>query len=483
MSYVLGTDIGTGSIKAVAIALDGRPIDSLQEDYPLTPSTPGRSEQDPLLLFDTWMNVVRTLIEKLGRPPECISFSSAMHGLMAVDENGEPITPLITWSDLRAADEAAALRALPAGEDIYNHTGTPIHAMSPLCKLAWLRRNKPEIFRRAHRFIAIKEFIWHRLFGEFAIDHSIASATGLFDSEKKDWYASALGYAGITPDKLSRPVPTTYLKKECTPALADKLRITGTVSFCIGASDGCLASLGTDALDPGTAAVTIGTSGAVRVALDRPLRRWPAMPFSYVLDEKIFICGGPVNNGGNIVHWLLRQFCNGETDYDRLFAEAEGVAPGAEGLVFLPYLHGERAPVWDEQSCGVYFGIGPQHGRAHFIRAALEGICFGLRQVLGLLEEKGAKVEELCVSGGFVRSPFWLQLLSDSTQKSLRITATADASATGAALLALGALGYKINKGEDEGTRIRPQAVGAYDKNFALYSRLYPALKEVMHER
>jgi len=483
MSYVLGTDIGTGSVKAVAIALNGRLLGSLQEDYPSGPSTPGRNEQEPLLLFQTWLTAVRTLIERMGRPPDCISFSSSMHGIMAVDEKGEPLTPLITWSDLRAAGEASALRALPAGEDIYNHTGTPIHAMSPLCKLVWLRRNEPELFQRTHRFIAIKEFIWHRLFGEFAVDQSIASATGLFDIETKNWYGPALDYAGITPDRLSRPVPTGYLKKGCTPALADQLRITGAVSFCIGASDGCLASLGTDALSPGTAAVTIGTSGAVRLALDRPLRRWPAMPFSYILDEKIFICGGPVNNGGNTVHWLLRRFCNGETDYDKLFAEAQSVAPGAEGLVFLPYLHGERAPVWDEQSCGVYFGIGPQHGRAHFIRAALEGICFGLRQVLELLEEEGAQVEELCVSGGFVRSRFWLQLLADTTRKSLRITATADASATGAAWLALEALGHTIDKKQDEGKRVEPQAVDAYEKNFTIYSRLYPALKAVMHER
>jgi gluconokinase len=486
LPYLLGIDIGTGSVKAVAIDLKGNLLDSIRQDHPATALLPDKSEQDPDMLVSVWMKTLSALIERRGSQPVCISLSSAMHGLIAVDSSNKPLSPLITWSDLRAASIAARLRTSAEGEDIYRHTGTPLHAMSPLCKLIWLREEEPELFQTANRFISIKEYIWQKLFGEFAVDHSIASATGLFDIETKDWYGPALELAGIDAGRLSKPVPTDHTRRGCRPGMAASLSIDSEVLFCIGASDGCLANLATRALDPGIVALTIGTSGAVRRASGRPLPNWQAMPFSYMLDERTFICGGPVNNGGNVVQWLLQKFCAGDTTeagYNFLFEAAEKIPAGSEGLVFLPYLFGERAPVWDEQACGVYFGIGARHGQGHFIRAALEGICFGLRQVLELLEEEGSPVEELHVSGGFVQSAVWMQLLADITRKKLWVPPSADASATGAAYLALRALGHSIESltAPLPGARyIQPDNGTAYERNFTLFKKLYPTLKDLM---
>ncbi len=483
--YLLGTDIGTGSVKVIATDLSGRLIDSLQYDHSFPASEPGRSEQDPEQLMDTWIKAVADMVSRQQTPPQCISFSSAMHGLMAVDNDGHPLSPLITWSDLRASGVAEGLRTSAEARSIYEHTGTPIHAMSPLCKLIWLRENETELFKRAHRFVSIKEYIWQKLFGVWEIDYSIASATGLFDIEQKQWHGPALELAGIKSERLSQPVPTTHLRSGCTDDMARKLGMNGKVSFCVGASDGCLANLGTRAMRTGVAALTIGTSGAVRMASPKPLPEWPEMPFSYVLDEDHFICGGPVNNGGNIVQWLIKKFCAkniNEEIYTKIFDEAALVE--ADGLVFLPHLFGERAPVWDEQSRGVYFGIGPQHGRAHFIRAALEGICFNLKNVLLQLEQQGAPVACLCVSGGFTRSPFWTQLLADITGKKLWVPPAADASATGAAWLALKALGHDISTLMElpaDASFIKPKNTTEYEKSFSIFQQLYPALRSLMH--
>jgi gluconokinase len=262
------------------------------------------------------------------------------------------------------------------------------------------------------------------------------------------------------------------------------------VGFCIGASDGCLANLGTGAMREKQAALTIGTSGAIRIAGSKPLKTSASMIFNYILEKDIFISGGPVNNGGNIVQWLIRDFLNRniseEKAYLDLFGRAEKIVSGCGGLVFLPYLHGERAPVWDEETTGVYFGIRSFHNQDFFIRAALEGICFALKQVMENLEEAAGKIEEVQVSGGFIKSAFWMQLLADITEKKLCLVQQEDASATGAAFLAMKAL-KKIDHVpvfpmENQKVFYPDENLkDVYKKNYQIYLKLYPALMEAMH--
>jgi gluconokinase len=486
--YILGTDIGTGSTKTVAVDLSGKPLSTSQYAYPTIHPLRGHCEQDPRQILDAFLKSIRDTISKLGRPPSTISLSSAMHGIMAVDKQGEPLSNLIIWSDLRSMDIAARIRKSPQAGPVYFATGTPVHAMSPLCKIIWLRENMPELFESAHKFISIKEYIWHHLFREFRIDHSVASATGLFHIEKLDWDEHALRLAGITKERLSSPVPTNYMRSGISSEMASVMDLPESIAFCIGASDGCLANLGTRSMEPGVAAITIGTSGAVRIASPAPIREPSIMPFNYILDEKTFICGGPMNNGGNIVEWLLKNFLEQETvteeHYTRFFDAIEKVPPGSGGLVFLPYLNGERAPVWDEQSCGVYFGIRPQHGRSHFLRAALEGICFAIRHILTSLEELSQPIHQLHLSGGFTRSDLWMQLLSDITGKKISVQHTEDASAIGAALLALKAQNRMPGPSNDKKlAAILPQQQFSevYEINYRIFQTLYPSLKNSMH--
>lgn len=486
MKYILGIDIGTGSTKAVALNLSCQPVRSCQQHYPTLSPLAGYSEQDPDTIWTAFVWCINEMVSKMGAAPEAIGLSSAMHSIIAVDTAGAVLAPMMTWADARSAAIAEQMRSTDAGMKIYEATGTPVHAMSPLCKLIWLRDNQPELFDAAYKFISIKEYIWHRLFNEYRIDHSIASCTGLFDLERRDWNADALQMAKIDPVRLSELVQTNYTRKGLSPAAAVLFGVHDT-AFVIGASDGCLANLGSDATGPGVAAITIGTSGAVRVASRKPAPN-PSMTFSYVLDEQTYICGGPVNNGGIVLQWLLRNVFGKETinpeDYDHLFELIKPVPAGSEGLIFLPYLSGERAPVWDASARGGFFGLRLQHGQGHLGRAVLEGICYALNQVLVTLEQHTGHIHQISVSGGFVHSETWMQLLADVTGKPLLLMHTKDASAIGAAYLTAKAAGltneYPQSRVKEKIIMPDLQTHKVYKKGFAMYNQLYPVLKSLV---
>lgn len=488
MDYILGVDIGTGSTKAVALGTNHIAVNSSQYAYHTAVTAQGYSEQDPVQIWDAFKKCIIELTIKLKSSPTAISLSSAMHSLIVVDEQCNVLAPMMTWADNRGADIAERLLSTALGHELYETTGTPVHSMSPLCKIIWIRENNPELFYKAYKFISIKEYIWYQLFHVFQADYSIASCTGLMDIKNLCWSKLAMDTAGIRESSLSELVQTTYYRKD-VHAESDLSFLPKGIGFVIGASDGCLANLGTGAIKPGIAALTIGTSGALRVAGNQPVLNKKAMTFSYLLDEDIFINGGPVNNGGIALKWHLKTALQkadvNEEDYIWELSKIAAISPGADGLIFLPYLQGERAPVWDSKSCGTFFGIGLNHRAAHFTRAVVEGICFALKDVLLSLEDSGQVITQLNVSGGFINSPVWLQILADITGKKLVLAATEDASAIGAAYLALKAVTgtYPAPDQKRERSIIADEAnFIIYQRYFEMYKKLYFNLKGLMHE-
>lgn len=486
--YFVGIDLGTGSTKAIAVDVKGNVICTAQKHYPTSNPQPGYSEQNPCLIWDAFVLCMEDLVAKLGNSPAAISFSAAMHSITPVNASGEPLADAILWADARSGDIAQSIRSSAQGEDIYRHTGTAIYAMSPLCKLIWLRDYQPDLFKSAHKFISIKEYIWYKLFGVFEVDYSIASATGLFDILELKWYDKACELAGVTADKLSAPVNTDHQR-----ILADSELLKGITTdtqFIIGASDGCCANLGGNAVRPGIATLTIGTSGAVRVGSIQPIYNYQAMTFNYLLNKDTFICGGAVNNGGAALDWLMKDFLKltdvKQDDYAQLFETIATVNPGSDGLLFLPYLYAERAPVWDAKSTGAFLNINFKHQQQHFLRAALEGICFALNDVLSAVEGNTKQIKEIVISGGFISSSVWVQLLADITGKKLVIQKSEDASAIGAIYLAMQALGVDLDTiydREENARVIMPNAEihENYNRIFGVYKQLYGELKTAMH--
>jgi gluconokinase len=486
--YILGIDIGTGSTKAVAVDKAGIAFDSCQFYYSTRVPRPGFAEQNPDEIWQAFCRCLEEMTTRLN-VPIAISLSSAMHSVIPVSHSGEVLYPMITWADARSASIAEDIRKSTEGESIYKNTGTPIYAMSPLSKIIWFRIHEPDIFSKTARFISIKEFIWHRLFGSYEIDYSIASGTGLFHIITHQWNDASLSLAGITTSQLSQPVITNYTRYNHTAAALSFL--PGQIPFVIGGSDGCLANLGSLAIVAGVAALTIGTSGAVRISHPTPIYNFAAMTFNYCLDENLFICGGPVNNGGIVIQWLLKNILGRTTpaaeDYALLFRETATISPGSEGLIFLPYLAGERAPLWTSETCGVFFGIMQHHRQVHFCRAVLEGVCFSLRQVLEAVESRDTPISQINVSGGFVQSVDWIKMLADITGKRICILSEEDASSIGAAFLAMKSLklinGYSDLKAANEViVEPDPDHFEKYRKNYLIYKSLYPSLSGSMHQ-
>lgn len=497
LKYLIGVDIGTTSTKSIAFDLKGNALNKFNIGYELYNSHPSWSEQDPEQIFRAVIDSIKQVVQEndiKGNELLGVSFSSAMHSVIAVDKGGTPFTNCIIWADTRSSEYAEELKKNEIGQKIYMRTGTPIHPMSPLCKLCWIRDNAQDVFNKAYKFISIKEYVFLKLFNQYVIDYSIASATGMFDIHDLIWNKDSLDYIGISEDKLSKPVPPTYSIEGLNEVYADYMKIKKETTFVVGASDGCLANLGANAIKDGDAAVTIGTSGAIRVTSKTAKNDSARRIFSYILTEDHYVLGGAVNNGGIIYRWFRDNFSGVEIEtarqleidaYDILNLEASKINVGADGLIFLPYLLGERAPYWDANSKGVFFGINIKHKREHFLRAVLEGVMYGIYDVGQALEETTGKINTIYATGGFVRSELWVQMLADIFNKKVVVAESYESSCLGAAVIGLNALNI-IDNIEDVKEMVPISKVfepdeknhKIYMKNFNIYKRLYGKLKE-----
>ncbi|MFZ3590745.1 gluconokinase [Bacillus sp. DJP31] len=440
-SIVIGLDIGTTSVKAVAFTKSGHVVAEHERSYPLYTPNPNWVEQDPLEIEQATIAVLHHLIEvsKIDSSTIlAIGLSSAMHSLICMSNEGEPLSHSITWADGRASKQASQLNEHSLS--LYQSTGTPIHPMSPLVKLMWMKENNFTPYLAASTFVSIKEFILYRWFGCKVVDYAVASATGLFDIHKRTWNQDALKLAGITEDRLFKPVPPTEVITGLNKAIAHQTGMPTDIPFVIGASDGSLANLGVGAIDPGEVAITIGTSGAIRQLVAQPKTDALQQTFCYTFTDSMSLIGGPTNNGGIVLQWLKETLGSHES-YEAFLSQAEKVGPGAEGLLFLPYLNGERAPIWNSEVRGNLFGLSLRHKREHIIRAGLEGVIYSVYHVGQALERLAGKPTKLLASGGFARSPLWLQITADVFNQEVQVPVSHQSSAWGAAWVALQGIG------------------------------------------
>ncbi|SFD35802.1 gluconokinase [Spirosoma endophyticum] len=479
MNCFVGVDVGTTNVKALAMPDDLSEI-LAHASAPVTTLNPepGYAEQDPAEIWLAFVQVMAEVNRELtnaGHTITHVAFCTAMHSLLPMNADGTPLGNAILWSDNRAEAEANNLRTKQAdlGKAIYKETGTPLHPMIPLCKLAWMREHDPRLLRRTAYFGSIKEYLWHKLTGEFEIDYSIATATGLFNESKRQWSKLAMDYAGVRPNQLSTPVPTTYQRPYKPRSEAAGTGLPAGVSLVIGASDGCLANLGAGAIKPGTATLTIGTSGAIRQTVRKPLRDAQVRLFCYFLDEGYYVVGGPTNNGGNVLEWVSEKLT--QQDTETVLTEAATIPPGSDGLLFLPYLQGERAPLWDASVRGAYLHVDWQHTRAHFVRAALEGVLFNLLSINGLLTEHTGPARVIHANGGFAQSTFWVQMLADMAGIPVRLNASNESGSMGAILLTMKAAG--IVKTLDEAAE-RVKFGDTFEPDLTRYKTYQQAFKQ-----
>ncbi|MEO5501900.1 MAG: gluconokinase [Ginsengibacter sp.] len=452
MKNYIAIDIGTTNCKAIKIDEDGKlitnhklPVVSITDDN-------GCFEQDPELIFLSIMDLLEKSIGSNGDAVACISFSAAMHSIMALDVNGKLLSNAMIWADTRSKKDAQELKEQGVSEKIYEQTGTPIHAMSPLSNIIWFKNQRNQVFAKTFKFISIKEYIFLRLTGKYVVDEGIASCTGLYDIYNHCWFDKALEIAGINDSMLSHLVPVTHIEKDILPEIIKKyLFLKGQILVC-GGNDGCLANLGCGALYNKQAALSIGTSGAVRIAEYRPERKKLYPLFRYLLTRDIYVTGGPVNNGGIVIDWFAKNILGipivSDKNFQLVMEKAAEAEAGSEGVLFLPYLLGERAPIWNADATGLFYGLKIKHQQSHLTRSVIEGISFNLIQILEAIENTGKKVDEVIVTGVVTKSIWWMQLLADMFGKKIILNEPVDASAMGAAIIGMLATG-KIKSFEE----------------------------------
>ncbi len=462
MTTLVGLDVGTTGVKAIAITPDGDVVASAEEGYPLSTPRPGWSEQDP----DDWLRAAETALARLGVDPQRIGFSGQMHGLVCLDERDRVLRPAILWNDQRTGAECVEIEQLVGLERLISLTGNRALPGFTAPKLLWLRRHEPDVYRRVRRITLPKDYVRLRLTGEWALDVADASGTLLFDVAGRRWSDAVLSALDL---------PAAWL-----PPVGESTELAG-------AGDQQAAALGVGAIDAGTVSVVLGTSGVVLAPLptyahDREAR---VHVFCHALPDMWEAMGVMLNAAGSL-RWFRDALAPGSS-YEELAAEAGGSAPGAEGLTFLPYLQGERTPHADPDARGAFTGLSVRHDRAALVRAVLEGVAYGLRDSLELLCALGVAPERGRVSGGGARSRLWLEIVASVLGLPLELTVVEEGSAYGAALLAGVAGGTYTDARAAVAACVRPRATvepnpawaAVYDEGYARFRALYPALREV----
>lgn len=463
---ILGLDVGTTAAKASLFSIDGTVRETVSAEYPLLNPEPGWHVQDPDTIAEGVLSVLRGVVGRVDASRILgISISTAMHGLIGLDADLRPVTELLTWADSRSRLQADKLNEHATGPRMHYTSGTPTHPMSPLVKLRWFKETHPDILTGTPHWVGLKDWILVVLTGQVATELSSASSTGMLDMEDRSWNPEAFDITGLRPDQLP-PIHDTTDTLPLSAAAAATTGLTAGLPVVLGAGDGPLGNLGTGAMVPGKAGLSIGTSGAVRMVV-----RTPAVVsglFCYALTSDVWVAGGAVSNGGLVQRWLTETYAPGLNDAEAC-RRAERIMPGSEGLVMVPYLVAERASLWDSEIRGAFLHVRRAHTPDHFIRAGIEGVAFQLWTILRRLRMI-SRVEEVRATGGVFRSQVWRDIVAGVLNRPLTVTAGAEGSGLGAAILGAKALGvvdsleagYQLLRGEAVETQIRvPQATQA----------------------
>ncbi|OHD78063.1 MAG: hypothetical protein A3J97_00575 [Spirochaetes bacterium RIFOXYC1_FULL_54_7] len=447
---VLAVDIGTSSVRAMVFDAGGTILARTQICYPTLRPQPYYEEQDPDLVRRETYRAIAECLAQVGAGSlrvGGIAFSSQMYGIFPVDIDGRALCFNILWSDGRAGSQAESLKGKTAFGSLYASTGCPANSIYPLAKLLWLREERPAIFEQAARFVSIKEYVLAPLVGEWIVDHSMASATGLLDITKRCWSEVALTVVGLDASRLSLPVlgdvafPFVDADLRRSWGLADDVRIFS------GGGDGPLANVGSGAFEVGSVNIDLGTSGAARVVVDRPTVDSEGSLWCYCLSADRWTYGGIVTNVGNAYQWLASNIVSFGKDespeaiFTRLNTYAAAVVPGAEGVRFLPYLRKARSPYWDDRLTGTVFGLGADHDLRHLARALLEAIAYDIAVIVDLMADQVELKPTIILTGGLSRNPLVAQLLADILDRQILVPDCNEGSVAGAAVMGFHGLG------------------------------------------
>ena len=492
-SLILAHDLGTTGNKASLFDPAGRLLASATCPYDTSYPRAAWAEQDPADWWDAVAGSTRQLLSQSDATPDdvaVVSFSGQMMGCLPVDEAGTPLRSAIIWADQRAEAQAEHLAQALTPEGVYRITGHRASASYTAAKILWLRQHQPDIYWQARRFLQAKDYAAFRLTGAYATDYSDASGTNLFDLQARRWSDEILRAVDLSPELLPPAVPSSTVLGHVTREAAQETGLHAGTPVVIGGGDGACATAGAGVVGLHDAYCYIGSSSWIAYVSPNPLYDPQQRTFTFAhLDPAYLFPTGTMQCAGGSFDWLER-LLRGDADerqYAALDAMASQVEPGAGGLLFLPYLIGERSPHWNPRARGSFVGLTMAHGRAEMARAVLEGVALNLRIILDAFRQQGAPIRELRVIGGGARSPLWRQILADVLGLPLlRAQLAVEATSLGAAVAGGVGVGLfesydvvhdlvKVDPAEEP----RPDSVRRYDELYRLFNDTYGALAPI----
>jgi xylulokinase len=491
---ILSIDLGTTGLKVALVDLSGKLLASAGGEYPILSPRPGYAEQDPELWW-------RALLEGCARLRESspqafaavagVGICGQMHTQVCLDAEGRILRPAICWMDQRSSAQVAAINRDPGSKSlVFRETQNLATTTYTAPQLQWIQQNEPELWARVAHVLVAKDFLKYRLTGEMAIDFAEASGTLLFNVGERKWSGPMFEFFGIPRASLPPPAPSDQIIGRVT---AEASRLTGIrpgTPVANGSSDNSAAALGAGMVASGQVTLIIGTAGVITVCSDKPLPdpQDRTLCWNYCLRDR-WVSLGITQTAGESLNWFKNAFSSGEEagsgDVFQQYNNAvQAVPEGCEGLVFLPYLNGERTPYWDSSARGVYFGISLATGKGHFIRAIMEGVSFALRHCLQTVESLGIRVAQIQAVGGGLKSLAWLEILGKVMNRPVRTVREPDTGHIGNMLLCARALGM-FDSIEQAAARIVrfdrevhfPQPDPVYERQYRLFLQLYEDLK------
>ncbi len=489
--YLLAHDLGTSGNKAVLYREDGTLAASALYEYPTFYPFPGAVEQDPERWWEAVCHSTKRLLAESGIPKEevaAVSFSAQMMGCLVVDQAGEPLRNMLIWADTRAGSQEAWMREQVKDERGYQITGHRISASYSAAKLLWIKEHEPELYKKCRKMIHAKDYIIYKLTGNMVSDYSDASGTNLFDLVKKEWSGELLDAYGIPKGLLPEVHPSTDIAGKVT---ADAAGLTGLLEgtpVVIGGGDGSCACVGAGVVKEGNAYNVLGSSSWISTAGREPVFDKEMRTFNWVhLDPELYTPCGTMQAAGYSYNWYRNTLCGeerqkakeiGVSAYELINEEAAESRPGAGGLIYLPYLLGERSPRWNPDARGSLIGLSVTTSKGDISRAILEGVGYNLKVILDILQKK-QNIEELILIGGGAKGKLWLQIFSDIWQKRILVPRyLEEATSMGAAVCAGVGIGMYPDFSVMEKFNKTESVIEPNRENEAVYARMYEIFNE-----
>lgn len=490
----LGIDVGTGGTRAILIDSGGHVVASATAEHaPFVSKKAGWAEQDPV---DWWQAAIAAIQEVLSQSSadeiKAVAFSGQMHGAVLLDENEQVLRPAIIWCDQRTDSQCKSLTETIGAQTLIEWTCNPALTGFTLPKLLWVRENEPEIWKKVRSVLLPKDYVRLKLTGDRATDVADASGTLLFDVAARKWSSQMFSANGIDEKVLPRVFESTEITGSVSQAGGDATGLLAGTPVVAGAGDQAAGAVGIGIVQPGTASATIGTSGVVFAATDKPLLdpKGRVHTFCHAIPDRWHVMG--VTQGAGLsLRWFRDQFgVIGRNDpgaYDKLIDEAASVPAGSNGVIWAPYLMGERTPHLDPFAKAALVGLTASHTRAHVVRAVLEGVAFSLRDTFEIFREMHVQVDEIRLGGGGARSGLWRQIQADVYGQTVMTPAIEEGAAYGAAILAGVAIRMwsSVESACDAvvqiSDRIQPnhESMSILAGQYERFKQIYPALKSI----